>query len=264
MLVDSHCHLDKLDLSKYENDLAKALAAANRVNVKFFLCPGVTLIGFPSILQLAKQNENVVVAIGLHPTEDLMHEPTVQELCTLADDKLIVGIGETGLDYYYCRDDKNIQEQQQRVFRTHIQAAKELKKPLIIHSRLAEQDIIRILKEEKASDIGGVFHCYTENWEMAQTVLNMNFYISFSGIVTFKNAEMLRDVAKKVPLDKMLLETDAPFLAPTPYRGKPNEPAYLPLVAECIAKNRADTLDNIAKHSSENFFNLFFAGINPI
>lgn len=257
MLIDSHCHLDRLDLTNHNNDLNAALNAAAKVNVKYFLCAGIDLENSRTILQIAKQYENVVVSVGLHPTEEATHIPTVEELCALADDSLVVAIGETGLDYARCLEDQNAQLLQQNLFRLHIRAAHKVKKPLIIHSRMAEADMFRILEEENAASIGGIFHCFTERWEAAEKALKMNFYISFSGIITFKNADSLREVAGKVPAEKILIETDSPYLAPTPLRGKPNEPAYLPYVAECLAKIRGVNIAEIARQTTENFSKLF-------
>lgn len=257
MLVDSHCHLDRLDLSFYNNNLDLVLKKAHEVNVNYFLCAGITLENSATILDIAKKHDNIVTSVGLHPTEEYREIPDIKKICELANDNLVVAIGETGLDYAYCLENKEAQEMQQKLFATHICAAKEIQKPIIIHSRMAQNDLLNILKAEKAREVGGVFHCFTETLEMAEEALNMGFYISFSGIVTFKNAENLREVAKKIPLNKMLVETDAPYLAPTPHRGKANEPFYLPYVVECLAKIRGESFAAIADATTENFFRLF-------
>ncbi|MCL5261327.1 MAG: TatD family hydrolase [Gammaproteobacteria bacterium] len=255
MLIDSHCHLDQLNLTKYNGQLDLALAAAHTVDVKYFLCPGIDLEHFPDILALAKSRSDVVIGLGKHPTET-GRDPTLQELISLGQDPLVVGIGETGLDYAYAKTQAE-RNYQQELLRLHIQAALKLNKPLILHSRDSGADIIKILREEKANKVGGVFHCFTDTLSVAEEALGLNFFIAFSGIITFKNAESLREVAKTIPLEKILLETDAPYLAPVPMRGKPNEPAYLRYVAEYLANLRGISLEQLAKQTSENFDKLF-------
>jgi TatD DNase family protein len=257
MLIDSHCHLDRLDLTNYNDDLSLALLAAEKVNVKYFLCAGIDLENSRKILEIAKKYKNIVTSVGLHPTEESEKKPSVEELISLAADQLVVAIGETGLDYYRCEHDKMAQVYQQDLFRDHIRAANTIKKPLIIHSRMAKENLFEILRDENAANVGGVFHCFTEDWQVAKMALDMNFYISFSGIITFKNADALREVAKKIPADKILIETDAPYLAPTPFRGKQNEPAFLPYIAEKLAAIRGESVTQIAKQTSQNFFSLF-------
>lgn len=254
MLVDSHCHLNRLNLSNHNGDLNAALAFAKQQGVSQMLCVSVVLEDLPDMLAIARAHENIYVSTGLHPTEPVSTEPHVEDLITLAADPLVIAIGETGLDYYRCEGD--ITWQQDR-FRTHIQAAKKLNKPLIIHTREAREDTIRIMQEENAQDAQGVMHCFTETWEMAKQAMDLNFYISFSGIVTFKNATELQDLAKKVPLDRMLIETDAPYLAPAPFRGKPNEPAYVRHVAELIAELRGISFEELASITTQNFERLF-------
>lgn len=255
-MIDSHCHLDKLDLTKYNGDLEAALLAAKNVGIEYFLCPGIDLAGFPNILRIAKTHQNIVVSVGLHPSENLAHELQVEEICNLAVDPLVVGVGETGLDYFYAEDEKQREFQRQR-FVTHINAAKELKKPLIVHSRSAASDLLAILKRENAAQVGGVLHCFTEDWQTAKMAMELNFYIAFSGIITFKNAAALQQIAKQVSLERLLLETDSPYLAPVPMRGKPNEPAFLRYTAEFIAKLRDVDYGIINKKTSDNFFRLF-------
>jgi TatD DNase family protein len=256
-LVDSHCHLDRIDLKEYQNDLGIVLRAAHEQGVKYILCPGIDLEHFPAVLAIARSYPNVWATVGVHPTEEGAREPSIAELCELGSDPSVIGIGETGLDYAACQDDLAEQEKQCKLFIKHIQAARQVQKPLIVHSRMAAADIIRILHAENAAAIGGVMHCFAEDWSMAKAALDLGFYISFSGIITFKNADALREVAKKVPLDRVLLETDAPYLAPVPKRGKQNVPAYLRYTAECFAALRGLTLQEAAERTTENFFRLF-------
>lgn len=254
-LVDSHCHLDLLDLSNHSNNLLEVILSAAENGVGHMLCVCVTLDKFPDVLRIAKEYPNVHASVGLHPNETAtMQEPTPEELIYLAQDEKIVAIGETGLDYF--RSEGNLEWQRER-FRNHIRAAHVTEKPLIVHSRQAKEDTLRLLKEEKAQNIGGVLHCFTEDWEMAQAAMDLNFYISFSGIVTFKNAAVIQDVAKRMPLDRMLIETDSPYLAPNPFRGQPNEPAYVRYVAEYIAELRGMDVVELADRTTENFFKLF-------
>lgn len=254
MLIDSHCHLNLLDLTPYNGDLSLALQAANQQDVQHFLCVCVDLEHFPDLIAIVEKYPQVWTTLGLHPTETIAQEPTTEALIKLANHPKVIGIGETGLDYYRCEGDTEWQRQR---FRNHIRAAIALKKPLIIHSRMASIDTIAILKEEKADTVGGVLHCFTESWEMAQAALDIGFYISFSGIITFPNAKDLREVAKKVPLESMLIETDSPYLAPVPFRGKSNEPAYVRYVAETLATLKNVDFATIASHTTENFHQLF-------
>lgn len=254
MIIDSHCHLDRIDLSQFNGDLTEALKFAASYDVQYFLTVCVDMETFPQTLAIAKQHPQVFASVGLHPTEIVDSEPSVEELINLGQDKKIIAVGETGLDYYRIEGD--ITWQQER-FRKHIQAAKALNKPLIVHTRQARADTIRILQEENAAEVGGVLHCFTEDWEMAKQALDIGFYISFSGIITFKNAEEIREVARQMPLDRILIETDAPYLAPVPYRGKPNQPAYVRYVAEYLAQLRDLPLSRIGELTSNNFFQLF-------
>lgn len=254
MIVDSHCHLDLLDLTRFDNDLSKVLAAAHEKGVEKFLCVSVALDKFPTLVAIAEQYPNISLSVGLHPSEKPEHEPTAESLIALADHPLVVAIGETGLDYYYNKGDLTWQQDR---FRCHIAAAKAVKKPLIIHTRDAREDTIAIMREEAAETVGGVMHCFTETWEMAQQALALGFYISFSGIVTFKNATALQEVAQKVPLDRILIETDSPFLSPVPFRGKPNYPANVYYVAAFMAQLRGMTVEEIAAVTTDNFNRLF-------
>lgn len=255
LLVDSHCHLDFPDLAA---DIPGLLAKMEELGVGWTLCAGVTLERFPAMLDIVRSDKRFFAAVGVHPDTEgdglPAREPTVDELVRLADDPKVIAIGETGLDYYRLAGDL---EWQRERFRAHIRAARECGKPLIIHTRSAAADTLRILKEEGADAAGGIFHCFTESVEVARQALDLGFHISFSGIVTFKNAVELKEVAKSVPLDRLLVETDAPYLAPVPYRGKPNQPAYVRYVAEEVARLRSMSLDALIEATTRNFFNLF-------
>jgi len=253
-LVDSHCHLDCLDHSVWEDGLDGALNDAKAQGVGHMLCVSIELEKLPNLLDIARKYPNVSTSVGVHPNITGVHEPDVAELVRLADDPQVVAIGETGLDYF--RSEGDLEWQRDR-FRTHIAAAKQSKKPLIIHNRESSVDTMRILKQEGADEIGGVMHCFVENWEIAKQAMDLNFMISFSGIVTFKSARELQDVATRMPLDKILVETDSPYLAPVPFRGKKNQPAYVRYVAEGIASLRNTSLEEIAEHTTQNYFKLF-------
>ena len=251
MFVDSHCHLDFPELAEIQDDV---LANMRHSGVSHALCVGVTLEKFPDILRLAEQHSNLYASVGVHPDHEQESEPTEERLVELAQHSKVVAIGETGLDYFHMKGEL---EWQRSRFRTHIRAARTCRKPLIVHCRDAAQDTLRILAEEKASEAGGVMHCFTESLEVAQAAMEMGFYISFSGIVTFKSATALREVARSIPLERMLIETDSPYLAPVPYRGKLNQPAYVKYVAEEIARLRGVSLEEVGRATSENFCRLF-------
>lgn len=252
LLVDSHCHLDFPELA---GDLPGLLKTMQENRVGWALCAGVTLERFPAMLAIVKAQPNLFAAVGVHPdTEAPAKEADVDTLVTLAADPKVIAIGETGLDYYRLKGDLEWQRQR---FRTHIAAAKICGKPLIIHTRAASADTLRVLKEEGGDSVGGVFHCFTEDMDTARQALDLGFYISFSGIVTFKNAVELKTVAQTVPLDRLLVETDSPYLAPVPYRGKLNQPGYVLHVAEEIARLRELPLDTIIEATTTNFFRLF-------
>lgn len=251
VLVDSHCHLNMIDYAALESDVDTVIQAAKSNDVQHMLCVGTLLTDVQANLTLAEKYDTISISVGLHPNELVEHEPTIEELVALASHPKVVAIGETGLDYY--RSEGDVQWQQDR-FRVHIQVAKELTKPLIIHTRQARADTVAILKEEQSLDSRGVLHCFTEDWDMAKQVLDIGFYISFSGIVTFKNAVELQEVAKRVPLDRMLIETDSPFLAPLPYRGKINQPAYVKQIAEFLATLRGIPFETIAEKTTQNFY----------
>lgn len=257
MLVDSHCHLDRVDLTPYDGDFARLMDACADAGVTQLLCVSIDLGQYPAMRQLVDPFPQVAVSVGVHPNQETRTEASVEQLVELAADPRAVAIGETGLDYY--RSEGDLSWQQAR-FRTHIAAARVAGKPLIIHTRNAREDTIRILTEERASEVGGVLHCFTENWEMARQGLDLGFYISFSGILTFKTAVELREVARQVPLDRLLIETDSPYLAPVPYRGKSNEPRYVGHVADCLAEIRGLDPLEIAAITSDNYRRLFHLG----
>lgn len=254
MLIDSHCHLNCLDLDAHNGSLDNAVQAARDNGVSHMLCVSIDMDHFPEVLQCAETYDDVTASVGQHPNDPIDVEPTVEDLVRLANHPKVVAIGETGLDYFRSEGDLDWQRER---FRTHIAAAKQTKKPLIIHTREAREDTIQIMREENAVDAGGVMHCFTETWEMAQQAMAMGFMISFSGIVTFKNAKELQDVARKVPLESMLIETDSPYLAPVPFRGKPNEPAYVKHVAESLAELRGVSFEEIAEVTTANYYQVF-------
>lgn len=254
MLIDSHCHLDRLDLAEYAGAFEPLMASTREAGVEHMLSVCIDLERYPQMLALVEPYDQVSISVGVHPNEEDGREPDVEELVRLAQHPRNVAIGETGLDYYRS---KGAPAWQQARFRTHIRAAREAGKPLIIHSRDAREDTIRILQEERADEVGGVMHCFTESWEMAQAAMAMGFSISFSGIVTFRNAEELRLVAAKVPAERLLIETDAPYLAPAPHRGKPNEPKYVGHVAEKLAELRGVSVATLARQTRENYYRLF-------
>lgn len=250
-LVDSHCHIP---IIKMDGGTEAILTEAKNSGIEHMLCVCIDMEGYPDVLALAEQHDEVSASVGIHPNSEVIDEPHVEQLLNLAQNPQIVAIGETGLDYFRSKGDLEWQRQR---FRTHIQAAIESEKPLIIHSRDAKNDVIQIMAEEGADKVGGVMHCFVDDWETAQKAIDMGFYISFSGIVTFKNALELKEVAKSLPLDKMLVETDSPYLAPMPFRGKQNRPAYVRYVAEHIAELRGEGYDTIASCTTQNFYTLF-------
>jgi len=249
--VDSHCHINFPDLAVQMPEL---LANMNVNQVSHALCVAVNLPELPSVLALAQQHQNIFASVGVHPDYEDTQEPTVEQLVELSKSSKVVAIGETGLDYFRLTGDL---EWQRERFRTHIRAARETGLPLIIHTRASSEDTIRIMREEKAHEVGGVMHCFTESWEVAQQAMELGFYISLSGIVTFKKATELKDVAYKMPLDRLLIETDSPYLAPMPHRGKQNQPAWVRHVAEHIAELKNIPLEDVAAATTANFFKLF-------
>ncbi len=250
-LVDSHCHIPLLSETMSVNHI---LSEAKENDIAHMLCVAIDLEGSPDIIALAKQHEMVSASVGIHPNTKLDEEVSIEDILSLANGDDVVAIGETGLDYFRSKGDL---EWQRDRFRTHIAAAKEINKPLIIHTRDAKDDVIKILEEEGADTIGGVMHCFVDDWETAQAAMDLNFLISFSGIVTFKNAKELQVVAKQVPLDQMLVETDSPYLAPVPFRGKTNQPAYVRYVAEFIATLKELDYEEVAKQTTGNYHKLF-------
>lgn len=267
MFTDSHCHLNFPVLADRLDDVLADMAAAQ---VTRALCISCTMEDFPEIHRLATTHDNLWCTVGVHPDTEHMHEPDLDELLHAAALPRVVGIGETGLDYYGLEDRKggrtvaDLQWQRER-FRIHIRAARSCGKPLVIHTRAAADDTLAILREEgedgSVGSAGGVFHCFTEGQDVARAALDMGFYISFSGILTFKNAQSLRDIAAWLPLEKLLIETDSPYLAPVPYRGKTNTPAYVPYVAAQIAQLRGLSVQEVARITSANFDRLFFSAV---
>ncbi|MDO9282720.1 MAG: TatD family hydrolase [Methylotenera sp.] len=251
MLVDSHCHLNFPELAA---NLPAIKQSMQDNGVGHALCISVTLPDFPQVLALAETNDNFYASVGVHPDYENIEEPSVAALVALANHPKVVAIGETGLDYFRLTGDL---EWQRTRFRHHIRAAIECGKPLIIHTRASAEDTIRIMTEENAQQVGGVMHCFTENLEVALQAIALGFYISFSGIVTFKNALTIKEVAQSVPLDRILVETDSPYLAPVPYRGKINQPGYVKHVAEEIAKLRGISFEEVSVATTQNFFRLF-------
>lgn len=259
MFVDSHCHLDSPELLA---DLPAVLARMAECGVGRALSIGVNLPGSMALRDLVRAHPSLYASVGVHPEDAQAEEPDVEALVGLAADEKVIAIGETGLDYYWHKETGAGElEWQRERFRVHIRAARRCRKPLVIHTRNAAADTLRLLVEEGASPSaggpGGVMHCFTEDWATAKAALDLGFYISFSGIVTFKNAAALRDVARQVPLDRLLIETDAPYLAPMPYRGKTNEPSYVPFVGAEIARVKAVPIEIIEDTTSDNFFKLF-------
>lgn len=251
MLVDSHCHLDFDDLA---GRLPEVFARMEANDVGAAVCIGVNLEDWPRVIALAESDERLFATVGVHPEYSDALEPSLDDLVRLARHPKVIAIGETGLDYYWHKD---APEWQRARFRTHIAAARQLGLPLVIHTRDAAADTLRLMAEEGAGEVGGVMHCFTESWDVASAALDLGFHISFSGIVTFKNALQIKEVAQKVPLDRLLVETDAPYLAPVPFRGKLNEPGHVLHVAEEIARLRGLSLDAVADASTANFVRLF-------
>lgn len=255
-LVDSHCHLNMLDLSEFDNNIQNVINTAQASGVEHMLCVCVEPSDLPALYKLADTYANVSISVGIHPNTELNNELSAADLEELARHRSCIAIGETGLDYY--RTETEVARDLQRTrFRAHIRAAIASSKPLIIHTRQAAEDTLLLMKEENAAAIGGVMHCFSEDWDVARRALDLNFYISFSGIVTFKNATVLKEVAKKVPFDRILIETDSPYLAPVPFRGKQNHPALVKYVAEVISELREVDYATLAKQTTENFYRCF-------
>jgi TatD DNase family protein len=249
MFIDSHCHLNLIQATSIKS----IIETAKEQNVKYLLNVSIDLETFPQILATTKEFANVYASVGIHPNS-VEKLPKLEELIQLADDGTVIAVGETGLDYFYSKDKLELQQQSLRL---HIQTARKVKKPLIIHSRDAKEDVLRILAEESADEIGGIMHCFVDDLYTAQQAIEMGFYISFSGIVTFKNAKNLQEVAQKLPLERILIETDSPFLAPMPHRGKQNQPAYVEYIAKQIALLHDISIETVAKVTTNNFLKLF-------
>ncbi|WP_447046196.1 TatD family hydrolase [Vreelandella sp. H-I2] len=277
MFVDSHCHLDRLSDQTHGGDIAATLDAARAAHVSQFLAVAVTLDDMPQLAAIARAHHDVVISAGLHPlhspekhsTEKHSSEkhstekhgsgsePSVADIKEAAEQYGAVAIGETGLDYHY-RDSVPVEVQHER-FKRHLIAARELELPVIVHTREAKEETLALLREYSDPRVGGVLHCFTEDLAMAREAVRLGFYISLSGIITFRNAASLRELARQLPLDRLLIETDSPYLAPVPYRGKPNEPAWVVEVAECIAQERGISVDEVAMQTTVNFYQLFRA-----
>lgn len=253
-LIDSHCHLDRLDLDALGGDLEHVFEQARALEVHQMLCVAINLELWPTMMELVERYDHVYASVGVHPNEDEGEEPSVEQLVTLADHPKVIAVGETGLDYF--RGEGDLEWQRER-FRRHIRAARQSRKPLIIHSREAQPDTLDIIAAQGAAEVGGIMHCFVDDWETAQRAIELNFVISFSGIVTFRNATELKEVARLCPLDKMLVETDSPYLTPAPYRGKSNQPGYTRYVAEHIAELKGITVEEVAAATTENFYRLF-------
>jgi TatD DNase family protein len=256
MYIDSHCHINFPDLA---DKLPEVFELMQKNQVSHALCISVELERFPDILALAESHPNVYASVGVHPDHEDCSEPSVEQLVALADHPKVVAIGETGLDYFRLTGDL---EWQRERFRTHIRAARACRKPLVIHTRSAAEDTLRLMEEEWAGEAGGVMHCFTESQAVAEAAMAMGFYISFSGIVTFKNAVALREVAAAVPLERMLIETDSPYLAPVPHRGRTNQPGYVVHVAEEIARIKGLSAEEVGEITSQNFFRLFATAVH--
>lgn len=254
MLTDSHCHLDRIDLTPYDGNLTAALDAARERGIGQFLCIGVSLENRETVVDIARRYPDVVASVGVHPCDVESGTATVEQLVEWGRAPEVVGLGETGLDYHYA---EQTAELQQESFALHLQAGAQAGLPVIVHTREAREDTLALIREHGSEEHAGVLHCFTENWDMASRALDMNYYISLSGIVTFKSAEALREVAKKVPLDRLLVETDSPYLAPVPHRGKSNEPKWVLEVAEFVAELRGVPVEQLAEQTTENFYRLF-------
>lgn len=256
MFVDSHCHLDRLDLAAHGGSLDAALDAARARGVRQFLAIAVTLDGVENLAGIARAHEDVVISAGVHPMHSSDDEPSMEAIKACAERFDAVAIGETGLDFHYDTIDRNIQRER---FKRHLQAATELELPVIVHTRDAREETLQLIREHTDPAVGGVLHCFTEDIDMAREAVRLGFFISLSGIVTFRNAESIRELARRVPLDRLLIETDSPYLAPVPHRGKPNEPQWVVEVAECIARERGISIDEVAMQTTANFYRLFRA-----
>jgi len=254
MLVDSHCHLDRINLDRYPGGLTDAIAAANERGIQQMLCIGISLANIQTVIDIAQAHPCVVASVGVHPCDVKEGTATAEQLMQWAMQPKVVALGETGLDYHYETESKALQHES---FAMHLEVGKKIGLPVVVHTREAKADTLALIKQHGSLEHSGVLHCFTEDWEMAKSALDLNYYISISGIVTFKNAEQIRDVVRNMPLDRLLVETDSPYLAPIPYRGKPNEPKYVREVAQFVADVRGIPLEELAEHTTHNFYRLF-------
>ncbi|MDY0007552.1 MAG: TatD family hydrolase [Spongiibacteraceae bacterium] len=254
MLVDSHCHLDRVDLSPYDGDMDAMLDAARARGVGRFLCIGIDRDNAPTVKAIADRYPDVYASVGIHPLDLAESVEAEDAIVALADHPKVVAIGETGLDYHYSSERKSAQQES---FHNHLRAAARLDKPVVVHTREAREDTLRLLREAASPSAAGVLHCFTESWEMARAALDLGFYISFSGIITFRNADSLRDVVRQVPMDRLLVETDSPYLAPVPHRGKKNEPRFVVEVAACVAEIKGLSIQSVKDQTTSNFNTLF-------
>jgi TatD DNase family protein len=254
MLIDSHCHLDRLKLDPYNGDLSAAIAAAHERGIQQMLCIGISLENIQTVIDIAQAHPSVVASVGVHPCDVKEGAATFEQLVNWAAQPKVVALGETGLDYHYETESKALQHES---FALHLQVGKQIGLPVVVHTREARADTLALIKEHGSLEHSGVLHCFTEDWDMAKAALDLNYYISISGIVTFKTADQIRDVVSKMPIDRLLVETDSPYLAPIPYRGKPNEPKYVREVAQFVADVRGIPLEELAAKTTENFYRLF-------
>lgn len=254
MLIDSHCHLDRLKLEQCGGSLDSALELAREASVERMLCVCISEENRDSVLEIAQKHKDVYASVGVHPSDVKEKVVSAEELALWANHSKVVALGETGLDYYYTDEFK---AQQLESFANHLMASKTLGLPVIVHTRGAREDTLSCIKAHGDECTAGVLHCFTESMDMAKRAMDMNYYISISGIVTFKNAEELRDVAKAVPLDRLLVETDSPYLAPVPYRGKSNQPAYVKAVAQYLADLKGVSYERFCEITAQNFYQLF-------
>lgn len=254
MLIDSHCHLDRLNLDKYDGQLDAALDAARERGLRGALCVGISLENRQTVVSIAEKYPDVVASVGVHPLDVESGVATVEDLIAWSEHPKVVALGETGLDYYYSEEQQSTQQQS---FIVHLQAAAAAQLPVIVHTRSAKEDTLALIAEYGDLESAGVLHCFTEDWDMARRAMDMNYCISISGIVSFRNADALRDVVKQLPLDRLLVETDSPYLAPVPYRGKSNEPAFVREVAQFVADLKNVSYETLIERSAENFLRLF-------
>ncbi len=254
MLVDSHCHLDRVDLTHHQNSLAEVLSAAQHRGVSAFLCVCISAENKDQVLAIADSFPSVVASVGTHPSNVDEKAISPEELIIWADHPRVVALGESGLDYHYTRDSAQVQQES---FKSHLLAGAQLDLPVIVHTREAKADTLNLIRTYGSPESAGVMHCFTEDWDMAKAAMDLNYMISISGIVTFRNAEALRDVVKKMPMDRLLVETDSPYLAPIPFRGKPNVPQYVREVADYIAELKGVSVEQLAEQTTANFLRLF-------